>query len=313
MSLENDDIQAVLIAGPTASGKSALALAIARATGGAVVNADSMQVYDGLEILTARPSAADLAAAPHRLYGHVSPDAAYSVGEWARDAAEVLHDLKAEGRLPIVCGGTGLYFRALLGGIDAMPPIPPAVREHWRLRMASEGSARLHEELARLDPDAAARLNPADTQRILRAHEILAATGRPFAALQRGAGEPLIAPGRTLKIVLRPPRDRLRAAIGHRFEAMLGLGALEEAVAFAAVPGALAGTAGKAIGVAELIAHADGSLTLAEAARRAVTRTRQYAKRQDTWFRHQLDASWTEATEFLNGSYKDLIDRVNPR
>lgn len=282
----------MLIAGPTASGKSALALAFAEATGGTIVNADSMQVYDGLRILSARPSDEDLMRAGHRLYGHVAPKVLYSTGAYARDAGAVLSELRAAGRLPIVCGGTGLYFRALLGGIDDMPAVDPNVRAAWRARMAEEGPERLHGELASRDPEAAARIRPGDPQRILRAIELFETTGRPLSALQKRAGEPLIDEAAALKIVLTPPRDWLRRRIADRFEAMMAGGALEEAEAFLARPGAFEGTAGRAIGVPELAAHLAGELSLDEATARAITRSRQYAKRQDTWFRHQFGPDW---------------------
>ena len=313
MSQPAGKIRSVLIAGPTASGKSGLALALAQATGGVVINADSMQVYDGLRILTARPSDADLALAEHRLYGHVPPDADYSVGAWAKDATAVLAELEAEGRMPIVCGGTGLYFKALLGGIDVMPEIPADIREACRARMAAEGPERLHAELTLRDPETASRLKPGDPQRITRALEILETTGRPLAELQRGTGRALLDGDTALKILMTPPRPVLRDNIARRFDAMLAEGALAEAEAFTAIPGAMAGTAGKAIGVAELAEHLDGLCSLDMAANRAVTRSRQYAKRQETWFRHQFDAEWLSVTEHLAAIQAHLIDRVKHR
>ena len=285
-------VSAVLIAGPTASGKSALALDYARLLDGVVVNADSMQVYRGLPILTAQPSPDDFARVAHRLYGHVDPSADYSVGAWMRDAESVVAELGREGRTAIFVGGTGLYFRALLGGIDAMPAVPSQIRDYYRARVASEGPTALHAELQRLDPQAARRIRPGDPQRIVRALELVATTGGPLAAIQRGRGTPLIDEGAALKIVLTPPRDVLRARIATRFAAMLDVGALKEAadVRRRGVP--IGGTAAKAIGLAELLDHLDGRIGLDEAVNRAVARSRQYAKRQDTWFRHQLDGSW---------------------
>lgn len=300
----------MLIAGPTASGKSALAVALAEATGGVVVNADSMQVYDGLRILTARPSDEDLSRAKHRLYGHVAPDAAYSTGAYLRDAAKVLGEIRAAGRLPIVCGGTGLYVRALLGGIDDMPPVDEGIRARWRARMAEEGPARLHEDLARRDPAAAARIRPADAQRILRALELLEATGGPLADLQRRAGTPLVEEARALKIVLTPPRTILRERIAQRFDQMMAAGALEEARSFLARPGAAESLAGKAIGIPELAAHFSGELTLCAAVDRAVTRSRQYAKRQDTWFRHQLGPDWQRFADPADIGLPDVLRTV---
>ena len=310
MSRAKGEIQSVLIAGPTASGKSGLALELARACNGVVVNADSMQVYAGLQIVSARPSAADLLLAEHRLYGHVSPSIDYSVGAWSRDAVALLAELRERGRMPIVCGGTGLYFRALLGGIDDMPVIPPDVRAALRQRLADAGAESLHAELLRLDPVSGARIRPGDTQRVLRALEIIEVSGGPLAALQRGRGTPLLEPDRALKILLTPPRPVLRENIARRFDAMLAEGAVEEVEAFAAIPGALAGTAGKAIGVAEIHDHLNGTLSLPQARDRAVTRSRQYAKRQDTWFRHQFDHSWKRFTEHSRSDLLQVITAV---
>ncbi len=284
----------VLIAGPTASGKSALALEIAGELGGVVINADSMQVYRGLEILGAQPTGADRMALPHLLYGHVDPAVDYSVGAWMRDVEPVLASLSAQKRPAVIVGGTGLYFRALLGGIDAMPEVPAEIRDALRRRMAEEGPERLHGELAQIDPAAAARIRPTDPQRIVRALELNAATGLPLDAIQTGRGTPLIHAEEALKIVLRPPRDVLRERIARRFDAMMMAGALAEAARFRSGEFVAGGTAAKAIGLSELVEHLDGHIALDQAIERAVTRSRQYAKRQDTWFRHQLDASWLE-------------------
>ncbi len=293
MTRNNADASAVLIAGPTASGKSALALDYARRLGGTVVNADSMQVYRGIPILTAQPSEADVTAVPHRLYGHVEPSADYSVGKWSRDVAAVLADLQNDGRVPVIVGGTGLYFRALLGGLDDMPPVPEAVRASLREWMARDGPLVLHAELTRRDPGAASRIRPSDPQRILRALELVETTGRPLGDVQRGGSVPLVDAASAIKLVLRPDRERLRERIARRFDAMLAAGAMDEAARFRARFGpGFTGTAAKAIGLRELIDHLEGEQSLAAAAAKAVTRSRQYAKRQDTWFRHQLDASW---------------------
>lgn len=285
--------QAILIAGPTASGKSGLAAELAERHDGVVVNADSMQVYSDLEILTARPTAADCERVPHRLYGHVPPHQTYSAGAYVRDAAALLATIHAAGHLPILCGGTGLYFKALLGSLDVMPEISPANREKWRRRLAKEGAPALHRLLMERDPVAAGRIKPADGQRIVRALEVGEAAGLPLSALQMGRGEGLLDGACCLKVVLAPERSRLREAIARRFDAMIAAGALDEVAAFRTIPGALTGSAAKAIGVAELSAVLDGEMTLDEAASRAVTRTRQYAKRQETWFRHQFGEDWT--------------------
>jgi tRNA dimethylallyltransferase len=292
MVRERSDTTAVLIAGPTASGKSALALDHALRLGGAVVNADSMQVYRGIPILTAQPPASDRERAPHQLYGHVDPACDYSVGGWMRDLEALLANLKQEGRVPVIVGGTGLYFRALLGGLDAMPPIPTAIRRRLRLRVAEEGPEALHAELARRDPAAARALRPSDPQRIVRALELVETTGLPLAAVQQRRGRPLIDPAKATKIVLAPDRAVLRERIARRFEAMMRAGALDEAARVRALAIPTDRTAAKAIGLAELIGHLEGRCTLAEAVERAVTRSRRYAKRQETWFRHQLDERW---------------------
>ncbi|WP_427025965.1 tRNA (adenosine(37)-N6)-dimethylallyltransferase MiaA [Aureimonas ureilytica] len=284
--------EAILIAGPTASGKSALAVELARRVGGVVVNADSMQVYEGLRILSARPTPEEMGGVEHRLYGHVAPGEPYSAGVWLREVEALLPELRARGLVPVFCGGTGLYFRALTGGFDDLPEVPAAIRERWRARMAEEGPAALHAVLSERDPEAAARLRPSDPQRILRALELFETTGAPLSRLQRGAGAGLVDGAAALKLVLAPDRALLRERIARRFDAMLADGAEAEAAAFAARPGAATGLAASAIGVSELARVRAGELTLAEARDLSVTRTRQYAKRQETWFRNQFDASW---------------------
>lgn len=286
------EVEAILIAGPTASGKSRLAVELAERHGGAVVNADSLQVYDGLEILTARPSSDDLGRAPHRLYGHVDPRSDYSAGAWLRDAERVLKELHADGRLPIFCGGTGLYFKALLGLLDAMPAVSAEIRAKWRERLAIDGPAALHDELSRRDPVAAARLDPADGQRIARALEVGEAVGTPLSQLQTGRGEALIDPDRARMLVLAPDRAVLRQRIAERFDHMLAAGALDEVRQFEARFSQAGATAGKAIGLAELSDFLKGRKTYQEARERAIIRSRQYAKRQETWFRHQFDGRW---------------------
>lgn len=310
--------QAILIAGPTASGKSGLAVELAERHGGVVVNADSMQVYSGLEIVTARPTAADRKRVPHRLYGHVPPDQPYSTGVYIREATTLLASVHSAGRLPIFCGGTGLYLKALLGSLDAMPQVSSANREKWRRRLAEEGASALHRLLMERDPVAAGRIQPADGQRIVRALEVGEAAGMPLSALQTGRAEGLLDEGRCAKIVLAPERGRLREAIARRFDAMIAAGALDEVAAFRTIPGALTGSAAKAIGVAELSAVLDGEMTLDEAVSRAVTRTRQYAKRQETWFRHQFDADWTRleapdadrVSDVLDGAAKLSVNQI---
>lgn len=280
---------AVLIAGPTASGKSGLAMAIARQVGGVVVNADSMQVYDGLQILTARPDAAALGEVPHRLYGHVDPRDDYSVGVWLREARSAAGELRAAGLVPVFCGGTGLYFKALTEGLTGAPPVDPALRETLRRRMVEEGPARLHAELATIDPAAAARIRPSDPQRIVRALEL----GLQPGPVDTPVAEPrIVDPGRCASIVLAPDRVALRAAIDRRFRQMVEGGAVEEALAFEARYGSEDRLATHAIGLAELLEHARGEIGLDAAIERAVTRSRQYAKRQETFFRNQFGDGW---------------------
>lgn len=283
---------AILIAGPTASGKSALALALAEKIGGVIVNADSMQVYRDLRIISARPSAEEEARVPHRLYGHVDAGENYSVGRWCRDVGEVLGEIAAEGRVPILVGGTGLYFKALTSGLAAVPPIPADIRSHVRGRLQSEGVAPLYAELLQRDPLTAHRLMPLDRSRIARALEVVLATGRSLTDWHRDGLPALVDPKRAAKLFVACERQQLVARIEQRFAAMLEAGALEEVRALelrqldALLP------AMKAHGVPWLIRHLKGEITLDEAAAGAVMDTRRYAKRQVTWFRNQMPG-WT--------------------
>lgn len=284
-------IETVLIAGPTASGKSAAALALARATGGAIVNADSMQVYRELAILSARPGVDDLAAAEHRLYGHVSAREPYSVARWLGDVASELEAHRAEGRLAIIVGGTGLYFRALEQGLSPIPPIPAAVRDGVRARGKAEGAEALFAALTALDPESAQRLHPGDMQRVLRALEVIEATGTPLGEWQRLKGEGVVRPGATCRLLLLPEREALYRRCDERFGAMIAAGALNEAAAIRALCLDARLPATKALGLPPLLAHLDGALALGEAIAVAQRDTRRYAKRQMTWFRHQM-ADW---------------------
>jgi tRNA dimethylallyltransferase len=285
--------RAVLIAGPTASGKSALALALAQRNGGIVVNADSMQVYRDLRIITARPTPADEARAPHRLYGHVDAAATYSVGHWINDAARVLDETKTRGELPILIGGTGLYFKALTRGLAAVPPIPPELRAAVRARLKAEGAAALHAELARRDPAGAAALKIGDGVRIVRALEVIEATGRPLAAWHRDAMAPLVDPARAIKIFLAPDRAELKERIAARFDAMMAAGALDEVRALDARWLDPWQPALKAHGVPWLRRALAGEMRLADAIEAGKRDTWRYTKRQFTWFRHQLpDFAW---------------------
>ncbi|MCQ4630680.1 tRNA (adenosine(37)-N6)-dimethylallyltransferase MiaA [Shinella sp. CPCC 100929] len=283
---------AILITGPTASGKSALAVRLAREHDGVVVNADSMQVYDTLNILTARPQPEDMGGIDHRLYGHVPAGAAYSTGDWQREATGLVAELRARGKLPVFVGGTGLYFRALTGGLADMPVIPDDVRERVRGRLAAEGTEALHRDLAGRDPQTAARLKPGDGQRILRALEVLETTGRSISTFQAAAGPAVIDPERAEKIVVLPDRAVLAKRINRRFATMLTSGAVEEVKALLALDLSPAMPVMKAIGVPQIAAMLVGEMSEAEVIERGAAATRQYAKRQMTWFRNQLDDSW---------------------
>jgi len=290
--------EAVLIAGPTASGKSALALELALATGGVVINADSMQVYRDLRIITARPIQDEEARAPHRLYGHVDAAENFSAGAWVSDAAKALEDAKEQGRLPIFIGGTGLYFKALTAGLSVVPPIPAEVREDVRARLERNGAEALHAELARRDPGAAGRLNLRDRTRIARALEVVEATGRSLLDWHREGQPPLLPKDSFRAVFLAPARDELYARIDARFDAMLGAGALTEVERLAARDLDPLLPAMKAHGVPALIRHLRGALSLEDAAGIGRADTRHYAKRQFTWFRHQLpEFEWVKPEE----------------
>jgi tRNA dimethylallyltransferase len=283
---------AILIAGPTASGKSALALELAQREGGVIINADSMQVYSMLDVLTARPGPAELARAPHELYGHVHPSVSYSTGAWLRDVCRLVDEGGSAGRRPIFVGGTGLYFRALLEGLSQMPDIPADMRAHWRARLADEGPAALHALLAQDDPAAAAAIRPTDSQRIVRALEVLEASGSSIRAWQSGKARPLVDCATARCIVIEPDRAMLRQHIALRFSRMIAAGAVDEVRALLSLRLDPSLPAMKAIGVRELGLAIEGQISLEEAERLAVTATAQYAKRQSTWFRHQLGPEW---------------------
>ncbi len=287
-----NDIDAILITGPTASGKSALALDFAKRFGGQVINADSMQVYDVLRVLTARPSEEELDGIPHHLYGHVPPGNTYSTGDWLREAGDLLSRLKDRNVLPVIIGGTGLYFKALTGGLSDMPAVPDDIRRSLRGRLSAEGAEVLHRELAARDPAMAERLNPQDGQRIVRALEVLEATGRSISEFQGKAGPMLVDPARADKFVVLPDRALLHERINRRFAGMFQQGAVEEVEALLALGLSPEMPAMKAIGVSQIAAMLKGQLSREEVIDMASAATRQYAKRQMTWFRNQMDESW---------------------
>jgi tRNA dimethylallyltransferase len=284
--------RAVLIAGPTASGKSALALTLAEALGGTIINADAMQVYRDLRVLTARPSPAEEARVPHLLYGHVDAAENYSVGRGCVDASAALPVVERGGRLPILTGGTGLYFKALTHGLAAVPPIPAQIRAAVRARLEREGIAALYAELSERDGATARRLMPGDRARITRALEVVLATGRSLTDWHREGMTPALDPQLAVKVFLDVDRAELYRRIDARFDAMLCAGALDEVRALASRRLDPALPAMKAHGVPWLIRHLNGEIDLAAAVEAAKRDTRRYTKRQATWFRHQLP-DWT--------------------
>jgi tRNA dimethylallyltransferase len=278
----------LLIAGPTASGKTALAIQLAQETGAVVVNADSMQVYRDLEILSARPSEVERRGARHLLFGMVDAAENFSVGRWLEAARLVLARTEAEGRGVIFCGGTGLYFKALTQGLSDIPGVPEEVRAQTRAELAGLAPHEIYRRLREVDPTTAARLKPSDPQRLTRALEVFRATGRPLASFQDAREAPSLAPGTWRGAFLGVERDALYARINRRFEAMMAAGALDEVRALRARGLDPALPAMRAHGVPGLIAYLNGEVSLEEAIARGQADTRHYAKRQFTWARHQL-------------------------
>jgi tRNA dimethylallyltransferase len=283
---KDDSYRIWLIAGPTASGKSAYALQLAERIGGEIVNADSMQIYAGLSVLTAGPSPEEMARAPHHLFGVVDAAVGWSVGRWLEAATAALAEIAARGHPAIVVGGTGLYFRALTHGLADVPPVPETQREISGLLYAARGEAEFREILKPLDPEAEARIEVGDRQRLVRAHAVAIATGKPLTAWQTDT-KPALTPGSWKGLVLDPPRAELYARCDARLAVMIEQGALEEVRAMEARgldPGL---PALKAVGYREFAAHLRGETTLEQALEAARQETRRYAKRQLTWFRNQ--------------------------
>lgn len=286
---------ALLIMGPTASGKSALALALAERIGCEIVNADSMQVYRDFRVLTARPSFDEEAQAPHHLYGHVDASERYSTGRWLTDALAAISKIRARNKTPILVGGTGLYFKALTQGLAEMPSVDPELRATLTERAAKEGAPALHAELAKLDPQTAARLEPNDVPRIIRALEVIETTGESIASFQANT-KPALKPNEWRGLALTPEREALYAAINTRFDHMLAAGALDEVRAFCARALDPTLPAVKAHGAPALSAHLRGEMTLAAATEIAQRDTRRYAKRQFTWIANQMP-DWRGVSE----------------
>jgi tRNA dimethylallyltransferase len=280
----------ILIAGPTASGKTALALDMAARNGGAIINADSMQVYRELRILTARPTPDEEARAPHHLFGHVGVTDAYSVGRWLADAAAALAWCRDAGMRPVIVGGTGLYFKALLEGLAPVPAVAADVRANWRREAEIRPPGVLHGMLAGRDPEMAARLEPADLQRIVRALEVLDSTGVSLANWQRLRGAPLIREAEAERYVILRDREVVRARCDARFDQMVAAGALDEARALAALNLDPALPAARAHGLRALQSYLRGEIDLEEAIAAGKLETRQYVKRQETWIRRYMIA-----------------------
>ncbi|MEM8626547.1 MAG: tRNA (adenosine(37)-N6)-dimethylallyltransferase MiaA [Pseudomonadota bacterium] len=290
-----DDRRTVVIAGPTAAGKSAYALALAQHTPSIILNADSMQVYRDLCVLTARPGAQETAAVEHGLYGHVDAAAGYSVAAWLQDVTTQMTAATASGKLAIIIGGTGLYLSALVDGLSPVPPIPAQIRASWRAKGEVLSPAQLHAELANRDPEMAGLLRPSDPQRVLRALEVIEATGQSLATWQRIPGTPTLAAGRWSGIVIAPKRDQLYARCDARLLTMLQRGALGEVERLQArvAAGEVQADAPvcRALGVPQFAAHLAGDLSIHSALDDARTRTRQFAKRQLSWLRGRM-AAW---------------------
>ena len=300
---------AIVIAGPTASGKSGLALAVAQAFGGWVINADSMQVYDVLRILTARPSPSDAAAAPHHLYGVLNPADICSAARWRDMAAATMEQARNAQALPIIVGGTGLYLRALMEGLSPIPEIPAAIRDEARALLAQWGNQTFHQRLCQRDPEMAGRLDAGNSQRLCRAWEVIEATGQSLAQWQRQPNQGAVA-AQWLTLVLDPPRPTQQAACAARFHQMIAQGALDEARAMAALNLPPECPSLRALGLPDLMAHLQGHISLEQACDQGIHATRAYAKRQGTWFRHQIKDAHQIKTQFSESLLSEIFSII---
>jgi tRNA dimethylallyltransferase len=300
----------IVVGGPTASGKSALALALAEEFGGVVINADAMQVYRDLPILTARPGDRDLARAPHRLFGALDADDPCSAGRWREMALEAIAAARSDGNRPIVVGGTGFYLKALCDGIDDIPAVPAPVRAALEARYDAEGGEAFKAGLARDDPRIAERLPPGDRQRLVRAAAVLEATGTPLSVWHARRADPPDEDLRTHAFLLMPPRDALYAACDARFAAMVAMGAVDEARAFLARGLDPDLPLMKAVGLREIGRHIAGETSLDEAIEEGSRATRRYAKRQYTWFRHQMPDATIQNTQHSERLLIEIFKKI---
>lgn len=284
---------AILIAGPTASGKSGLAVKLAQKWDGEIVNADSMQIYPVLDILTARPEKSDLETVSHHLYGYAPIDEAYSAAKWLQDAKRAASGIIVQGKVPVFVGGTGLYFKALEGGLSSVPEIPVAIRERTRAELTELGSEALHNSLAALDPEGAVKLKPSDSHRISRALEVIRTTGKPLSSFHDEPDPAGLFDGKQVeKFILMPERPFLHEKINARTHLMMEQGAKDEVRALLALNLPETATVLKAIGVRQISEHLQGKISLETCIEQVQAATRQYAKRQSTWFRGQMSADW---------------------
>jgi tRNA dimethylallyltransferase len=300
----------IVIGGPTASGKSAVAMDVAEEFNGVIINADSMQIYDGLRVVSARPSPDDERRVPHRLYGVMAPNETCSAGHWERLCIDEIQKVWAEGKLPIVTGGTGLYIKTLVDGISHLPDIPDEIRDRIRARCAEEGIEVLYEELQAKDSEMAARLKPLDRQRICRALEVLETTGKSLAVLQREIKPVPALAANYVTHVIMPPRPTLYKRCDRRFDIMLEQGALEEVRNFAALDLDVNLPVMKALGVPELLSHIRGDMTLEEARLNAQMMTRRFAKRQCTWFRNQMKDIEIHSAQYSESLRDEIYKKI---